>query len=169
MPPVNRPRPGQASQPQTPKKSSGSNKGILWIVVVIVVLGLAAAGYFFGYPLFQKYWDARFGNIVLESPPVADTTTVITPEVEEVFVQPEVSAIPKGYYIIVGSFRNKDNADKLVQTTTSDSEVKALYFEDLGLYRVSVGYFDNIHKAYNNIHRIKDSYGVADAWVLDNR
>ena len=165
MPPVTRPRPGQQSQPQTPKTSTGSNKNVLWIIVAIAVLALAGAGYFFGYPLYQKYWNARFAIAIPETPPPAeDTTTVVVPVVEEIAVVSELPTIPKGYYIIVGSFRNKNNAAKMVQNT-SGSDVKSLFFEDLGLYRVSVGYFDNIRQAYNN----KNSYGFADAWVLENR
>jgi cell division septation protein DedD len=136
----------------------------LWIVVVIAVLALVGAGYYFGYPMFQKYWDKRFKPVVLVTPPV-DTTTVVIPEVVEV-VPPE-PAIAKGYYIIVGSFRNKDNADKMVQNT-SGSDVKALFFEELGLYRVSIGYYDNIRQAYNNKPGMMASSGIADAWVLEN-
>jgi len=163
MPPVVRPRSGQSSQPQTPKSSTGSNKSVLWIVIIIAVLALAGAGYYFGYPVFQKYWDSRFKVAVPELPP-ADTTTVVIPEVVEI-VQPE-PAIPNGYYIIVGSFRKKENADKMAQTI-SGGNTKSLYFEELGLYRVSVGYFDNIRQAYNNKPGIMASYGISEAWVLE--
>ena len=168
MSPINRQRTGQPSEPKTPKPSSGSNKGILWIVVVIAILGLGAAGYFFGYPEFQKYWDARYAIAIPESPPADTTTIVVPPVVEEIVVLPEPPAIPTGYYIIVGSFRKKDNADRLVQKM-SGSDVKALFFEELGLYRVSVGYTDNARKAFSDIQGIRASYGIDDAWVLHKR
>jgi len=105
--------------------------------------------------------------VALPDLPPEDTNTVVIPEVVEI-VQPELPSIPKGYYIIIGSFRNKENADKMVQNT-SGGDVKALFFEESGLYRVSVGYFDNIRQAYNTKPRIIDSYGISDAWVLENR
>jgi len=152
-------------QAQTQKKSSGSNSA-LGILIVIAVLAIVAVGYFVGYPFVQKLMNPQ-PTAIKESPP-ADTTKVVIPVVEEIVVQQKLS-IPKGYYIIVGSFRNTNNANNMVQHTKKDLELNILFFEELGLYRVSAGYYDNIHKAYNDIDSIKDLDGCADAWVLENQ
>ena len=153
-------------QAQTQKKASGSNSA-LGILIVIAVLAIVAVGYFAGYPFLQKLMNPQ--PTAIKESPLADTTKVVIPVVEEIVVQQELStSIPKGYYIIVGSFRNKNNADNMVQNVKKDIELNVLYFKELELHRVSAGYYDNIHKAYNDIYSIKDLDGCADAWVLEN-
>ena len=100
-----------------------------------------------------------------------DTTATIIPEIEEpqIIVKQESSpSVPKGYYIIVGSFRNKNYADIMVRNIRKDIELKVYFFEEIGMYRVSAGYYDNIHKSYNDTYSIKDIDGCANAWVLEN-
>ncbi len=170
MPPVNKPRPGQKTQVQTTKKSTNSNSTIIGIIIVIAVLALIAVGYFVGYPMLKKSREARPVTNIVETP--VDTTTVIPPVVEnpEIIVKQESSSsVPKGYYIIVGSFRNQNNADKMVKNIRKDIKLEVLSFEELGLYRVSAGHYDNIHKAYNDTYSVKDLDGCANAWVLENR
>jgi len=168
MPPAIRPRPGLKPPAQPPKKSTGANNNKLGFLIVISGLALVAAGYFVGYPLIQRFKKPQ--PVVIWQNPSVDTTKVIIPEVEEIVVQQELStSIPKGYYIIVGSFRNKNNADNIVHQIKKDIELNVLYFKEEELYRVSAGYYDNIHKAYNDIYSIKDLDGCADAWVLENQ
>ncbi|MDR1154563.1 MAG: SPOR domain-containing protein [Bacteroidales bacterium] len=186
MPPVNRPRPGQKTQAQAPKKSTGSNSATVGIIIVIAVLALIAAGYFFGLPYLpylQKYLQkSPTEAIVLENTP-ADTAATQNPDgealnepepevppAEDIVVKQESSSsAPKGYYIIVGSFRYQSNADRMVQNTRKDIKLETVYFEELGLYRVSAGHYDNIHTAYNDTYSVKDLEGCGNAWVLENR
>ena len=163
MPTINQPRPKQIPQAQ---KSSGSNNNTFGILIVVAVLALVAVGYFVGYPFLQKFMKPRPAMITV-IPPV-DTTTVVIPDVEEIVVQQELPSIPKGYYIIVGSFRHQNNAGNMAQNMRKDFELNVLYFEELELYRVSAGFYENIHKAYNDLYSIKDLDGCADAWVLEN-
>jgi uncharacterized protein YneF (UPF0154 family) len=152
---------------ESPQKQAAINNSMWLVIIIIAVLVLAVFGYFFGYPLFQKYRNNRFVNLIPEAPPViqeADTAT-LTPVVEEIFTE-EISSIPKGYYIIAGSFRNKNYADNMV-SSNKDIELEALYFEDLGIYRVSAGYFGNIHQAYNKIYGTRDFDRFDDVWVLE--
>lgn len=163
MPPMNKTRQGTES----PQKQAAINNSMWLVIIIIAVLVLSVFGYFFGYPLFQKYRNNRFVNLIPEAPPViqeADTAT-LTPVVEEIFTE-EISSIPKGYYIIAGSFRNKNYADNMV-SSNKDIELEALYFEDLGIYRVSAGYFGNIHQAYNKIYGTRDFDRFDDVWVLE--
>jgi hypothetical protein len=168
---------------QAPKKSTGSNGAAIGIIIVIAVLALIAAGYFFGLPYLQKYLQkSPLEAIILENTPPADTTAqnpdgevlsepeIEVPPVEDIVVKQESSSsAPKGYYIIVGSFRNQSNADRMVQNTRKDIKLETVYFEELELYRVSAGHYDNIHTAYNDTYSVKDLEGCANAWVLENR
>ena len=164
MPPINKTRQGTES----PKKPATVDNSTWLVIIIIAVLVLAVFGYFFGYPLFQKYWNNRFANQIPEAPPViqeADTAT-LSPVIEEIVFTEEVPSIPKGYYIIAGSFRNKNYADDMV-SSNKDIELETLYFEDLGIYRVSAGYFGNIHQAYNKIYGTRDFDRFGDVWVLE--
>jgi hypothetical protein len=172
MPPVNRPRPVQKPRPQTAKTPSGS--GAAWgIVVTIIALALVGGGYF-SYPYLKKWWDERQHQpvSVKNDAPPTDTTAVVQPVVEkpDIVVRQESSAsAPGGYYIIVGSFRIKDNADNMVKNTRKDIKLEVLYFEEIDAYRVSAGRYDNIHAAYNDTYSVRDLDGCASAWVLENR
>ena len=165
MPSVKKSQSGQSAQTQKPKSSSGSGV-IIAIVVIIVVAGIAAAVYFFGYPWFQKYMDSRRPAPPPVEVAVQDTTTYIPP----VVVQQETApSVPKGFYIIVGSFRSKDYAEQMVKTFSGALNLDVFYFKKIGMYRVSAGLYDNIHKAYNNVNRVWDVEGCENAWVLENR
>ena len=169
MPPVNRPRPGQ--RPRTQPKKSTSNNSSLGIIIVIALLALIAIGYFVVYPLIKKSEVRPVVVDTIESTPI-DTTETIIPEIKEpqiIVKQESSSSVPKGYYIIVGSFRDKNNADNMAKNTRKDIELKIYYFEEIGMYRASAGYYDNIHKAYNDTYSIKDIDGCSNAWVLENQ
>jgi len=174
MPPVNRPRARANQRPpqKQPKKSTSNNSSSVIIVIVIAIIAIIAIGFFFGYPLINKSEKVR--PIIIdttESTPV-DTTETIVPVIEEpqIIVKQESSlSVPKGYYIIVGSFRNKNYADIMVKNTRKDIELQVHYFEELGVYRVSAGQYDNIHKAYNDTYSVKDIDGCSNAWVLENQ
>jgi len=163
---VNKPRPGQKFQTRPPQTTTthNNNSGIA-ILIVILILAVLAAGYFFGYPLIREYFNSRNATTIQKIAPV-DSLPVVkeTPIVQEKLIP----AIPKGYYIIVGSFRNKTNADRMVQNMSKNIHLDVLYFEQLGFYRVSTGYYENIRKAYSNVFQVQSIDGCNNAWVLEN-
>ena len=167
MPPVNRTRAVRRPPQNQPKKST-SNNSSLGIIIVIAIIAIIAIGYFYGYPLLKKSKEVH--PVVVDTP--VDTTETVIPVIEEpqiIVKQESSSSIPKGYYIIVGSFRNKNYADIMVKNTRKDIELQVHYFEELGVYRVSAGRYDNIHKAYNDTYSVKDIDGCGNAWVLENQ
>ena len=165
----NKSYPKQGSHTQNPEKTTGSKKNtpIIIIIIVVLVLGVSAVGFFVGYPYLQQFFEPK-SSTILVSPPL-DSSSITIPVVEEVIFQQESSpSVPKGFYIIVGSFLNKSYADDFVDNKRNDYELKILYFEELSLYRVSAGYYDNIHKAYNDLFSIRDLDCCSNAWVLEN-
>ena len=172
MPPVNRPRTHANQRPQRQPKKLTSKNSSLVIIIVLVIIALIAIVFFFGYPLINKS-EAAHPVIIdtTESTPV-DTTETIIPIIEEpqiIVKQESSSSVPKGYYIIVGSFRDKNNADNMAKNIRKDIELTIYFFEEIGMYRVSAGQYDNIHKAYNDTYSVKDLDGCANAWVLENQ
>lgn len=165
---VKKPRTGQTASTPTQKKLSATTIGII-VAAGIAVLG--ALAWFVGYPMLKARQNAQIVTPIAETTP--DTTFVTPPDttaIEEVAVlQETVPSVPKGYYIIVGSFRNRDNADRMVNNTGKDIALEVLHFEELGVYRVSAGYYESIRKAYNDAYSVKDLDGCANAWVLENR
>ena len=82
---------------------------------------------------------------------------------------PSSSASNKGYYIIVGSFREKNNADRFVNNAKKGIELEVIYFEKLGLHCVSAGRYDNSRQAHNDLNSIRNIDGCGKAWVYENR
>ena len=163
MTPVNKSRLKQSPQKQPSQKSVNNNSTVVMIIIAISIIVLVLLGYFFGYPLVKKHFFNRSTTIIQE------TVTVDTPEIEETQIvtqQESNPSIPKGYYIIVGSFRNKVNAEQMVRMNDAIN-LNVLYFESLGRYRVTAGYFENIREAYNKIYKVKDVFGTENAWVLE--
>ncbi len=168
MPPV-RPRPQpNTTQPKTGKKQPVNPTTI--IIGVIALLVVVIVGSFFLFPSIQKHFRKTPTQVIVEEPPVEEIKVVEEP-VEELkpLKQESSSSVPKGFYIVVGSYRIKNNADRMVKNRSKDIELKVLFFDELGLYRVSAGHYDNIHKAYNDMYSIKDLDGCSNAWVLENR
>ena len=185
MPPLNKPYPGQKPQMQPVKKKSHSSA----IALLVSALILVAVGYFIVYPFLSKYLKTPHSlTFVVADTPVR-TTSRITAHAEEpeiavvqetppatVVNEPNIAVVrnrqpasAKGFYVIVGSFPTKASADNFVKTKGNAINLEVLSFEELGLYRISAGYFDNIRSAYNAIPRVKDTGGFANAWVLENR
>ena len=180
MPPVNKSRARQKTQAQSHniKKSSNSNQRLVFLFV-IAVIAVIVAGIFIVYPLLKKTSDTSSVTVIennqvdaTEFETIAlDTIAIDIPKVDETKItikQESSTSVPKGFYIIVGSFRDQANADNLVKNVRKDIELKIYFFEGSGLYRVSAGQYDNIHKAYNDTYSIKDIDGCSGAWVLEN-
>ncbi len=159
---------------QTPASKSGqgkkNNTGSVVAIVFIAAIALGVIAYFV-YPKIQGMLQKTPEPIIVEELP--EMEEIIPEELIVEDIKPakieSTSSVPKGFYIIVGSYRVKNNADVLVKNIRKDIEAEVLYFPELGLYRVSTGKYDNIHKAYNDMFSIKDLDGCANAWVLENQ
>jgi hypothetical protein len=183
MSPVTRP----TGQRPPNKPSSGGNSGAtIAIIVLLLLAGGGGAAYYFFFSKQKVKPAPKPASIeqVIEQPQdtlFADTIPLPEPEpvIEPVIEEPTTAlplkyesspTIEKGFYIIVGSYQNKYNADKLAKNLKADIETRVLYFEASGLYRVAAGgRYGSIHEAYNDRISIRDIPGCAEAWVVENR
>jgi cell division protein FtsN len=149
-------------------------------IVIFIIIAAAGAAWYLGYIPLKKEPVAP-----PPPPPVeiveTDTAQVVEPEedlIEEVVQEtvPEKPAgydtdpnVAKGFYIVIGSYQSKRNAERFAQKMKADIETKVLYFEGSGLHRVTCGHYKNIHAAYNDRISIRDLEGCSEAWVLENR
>jgi len=88
------------------------------------------------------------------------------PEPKEMIVHEKIESIHGKYHIIGGAFNNKDLADKLVKKL--ENEGFSAYIagqNNIGLYRVSAGNFENREKAVEQL-RWFQSHVNATAWLL---
>lgn len=89
-------------------------------------------------------------------------------EIEERLV--EVDEEPPAdyrYFVIIGSFRNKDNALQYQKDIGEKGFSSVLLRNDEGFYRVSVMATDDIETARREIRRIRTSYPEhEDTWLL---
>ena len=71
------------------------------------------------------------------------------------------------YFVIIGSFRIKDNAIQYQETIGEKGFSPVLLRNEAGLYRVSVKATDDISEARNEIRRIRGEYAEhGDTWLL---
>ena len=73
------------------------------------------------------------------------------------------------YYIIVGSFRSKANAESLLATAATNGYAPTLISFKNGLIAVRVGSSDNIKDAFASLNKVRtEKFCPADAWILVN-
>ena len=71
------------------------------------------------------------------------------------------------YFVIIGSFRNKDNALKHQEEIRTKGFTSMLLRNEAGLFRVSVKATDDISDARNEIQRIRKNFPeYGDTWLL---
>ena len=107
---------------------------------------------------------------------VTSTTTMKTTlapagpirEVEEKLVPTDEKAPdPSRYFVIIGSFRNPDNAKKYQSQIRNDGFTPEVLKNEAGLYRVSVMATDEIEVARDKIRQIREKFAkYFDTWLL---
>lgn len=96
----------------------------------------------------------------VEEAPIMEREETIV-EIEE---EPPVDYL---YFVIIGSFRNKDNAMKYQSQIGEKGFSSILMKNEEGFYRVSVMSTDDIKDAREEIRRIRTGYPEhADTWLL---
>jgi cell division protein FtsN len=89
-------------------------------------------------------------------------------EIEEKLVPiDEVPVDNSQYFVIIGSFRNKNNAMKYQAEIGEKGFAAILLQNEQGLFRVSVKATNQINDARNEIQRIRQKYPEhSDTWLL---
>ena len=73
------------------------------------------------------------------------------------------------YYVIVGAFGNRGNAEKYAEEMNTKGMPAVLISYVNGFTAVGVCPTDNITEAYASLRRVRESGSCPDAWILDNR
>lgn len=73
------------------------------------------------------------------------------------------------YYVIVGAFGNRGNAEKYAEEMNTKGMPAVLISYVNGFTAVGVCPTDNITEAYASLRRVRESASCPDAWILDNR
>ena len=103
--------------------------------------------------------------------PVVETTPAPPAPVEKEVTRAEVFSVVEGesdnelknYHVVIGSFKNQDNAKRL-QARMRPEYKPVIVINEQGMYRVLLVSFDDYASAKQKIAAIHDQFG--DAWVL---
>lgn len=99
-------------------------------------------------------------TINTKDPPIVEVKEKLV-EVKNIPVDPHV------YFVIIGSFRNLNNAKNYQEQIISDGFTSVLLQNEAGLYRVSVKSTDDISLARTEIRRIRSQFKkYEDTWLL---
>ncbi len=87
---------------------------------------------------------------------------------ERILEVEEAPAAEYTFFVIIGSFRNRDNAIRYQEIIKDKGFTSVLLRSDLGFYRVSVKATDDISSARTEIMRIRNQYPDehSDTWLL---
>ena len=108
-------------------------------------------------------------NIAPETEPKESLHTAAPiKEIEEKLVPvDELAPNPHRYFVIIGSFRNPDNAKKYQVQILKEGFRSEILKNEEGLYRVSVQATDEIGVARDEIRRIRNVFPkYFDTWLL---
>jgi cell division protein FtsN len=72
--------------------------------------------------------------------------------------------LSKNYHVVVGSFKNRDNAKGLQNTLDLEGNDAVVVITESGMYRVLIASFDTYSEARACINKIAARF--SDAWVL---
>lgn len=101
---------------------------------------------------------------IVEEEPEESPIVEIEEKLVEVDEEPPVESM---YFVIIGSFRSKDNALKYQAEIGEKGFSSVLLKNEAGFYRVSVKATDEIMDARNEIKRIRERYPEhVDTWLL---
>ncbi len=134
---------------------------LITIASLMLVSGCALSG--------KRLRDNKSG---VEGTSISKTLAPATPikgkEVEEKLVPVESKTPdPYHYFVIIGSFRNPENAKKHQSLVGADGFKSEVLKNDAGLYRVSVMGTDDLIVAREEIGRIRDQFPeYSDTWLL---
>jgi len=92
----------------------------------------------------------------------AETNTKVEPKLDE------LSTVKK-VHIIAGSYKTKSFAQRHRNKLNKKGFKAVVLPENKGLYRVSVGSFDNIESAVSNFDKIKSIDESVNVWILVNK
>ncbi len=137
------------------------------IFLMIIALLTTSCG---GVKKSGKHTPAQMPETVVSDVPEVKEQPAEPPivEVEEKLVPVnETPPDPYRYFVIIGSFRNPDNASRYQEQISGDGFTSTLLRNAEGLIRVAVMGTDNINTARAEIKRIREAFPkYSDTWLL---
>ncbi len=113
----------------------------------------------------------------VEEEPIVETEPEPEPPGEEIRVveerftfetaEDEVTHDENMFFVIVGSFIQKDNADRFMETLRNQGFDPVILMSETGFHRVSVGSYEQEIPARTRIQQIRTNYpDYHDTWLL---
>lgn len=127
----------------------------------------------------QKVAEITGANVVVGSTTTSPTVTTpavsqpeSTPTNEPEVTRNEKFSLSDGdansmnykYHVVVGSFKNQDNAKNLKATLNNEGNQALVVVNEQGMFRVLIASFDTYAEARAQINAIKERF--PDSWVL---
>ncbi|WP_421921006.1 SPOR domain-containing protein [Marinifilum sp.] len=103
---------------------------------------------------------------------VAKKQTVKKPKpksVEQKTLMPVVEKIPKKYFLIVASFQEKMNAERLQSKLKSEGYASNIHDAQNGFYRVSYKAFSDRKLAFQELASVRTTEEHKDTWLYIKR
>jgi cell division protein FtsN len=100
---------------------------------------------------------------------VDHSTGIMSLEEKFSFTRPEDKSMhdEKEFFVIIGSFRRKDNAERFQETLRTKGFNPVMLLSETGLHRISVDSFNIESEARERILQIRSRYTEhADTWLL---
>lgn len=106
------------------------------------------------------------------APPIVQSQPAVSSQPEEVRDErfsldkdeTNTSIINQNYHVVVGSFKNRDNAKGLQATLNSEGNQAVIVINEHGMYRVLIASYQTYAEARAKINQINSRF--PDAWVL---
>lgn len=97
-------------------------------------------------------------------------STKPTPEpVAKKKLEPVVEKTPNHYFLIMASFQNQENAERLQKKLTTEGYVSEVHSANNGFYRVSYKGFSDRKLAFQELRTARSTESNKDTWLYIKR
>jgi cell division protein FtsN len=139
-------------------------RSMISVLIISVLIALSCAGT--NKRLRKTSRPAEKVNTETEKDTKSSSAEIKEIKEKVIAVDPQLPD-PHLYFVIIGSFRNQDNAKKYQEQILNKGFSSTLLKNESGLYRVSVLSTNEIEIARDDIHRIRGVFPEHyDTWLL---
>jgi flagellar basal body-associated protein FliL len=161
-----------AGDTDTPAKKTSA--AVIILPILLLLLGGASAFLYFNqdnqslasfnpFVIFGNHEEVKKAEPAV---PQASDSTLAENSVDESAMGNEISSKASRYHIVAGSFRSRDNAEKLQRKLEKKNQTSTIIEPQGGeFYRVSIAETDNKDEAKSQLKKLKGSFGKK-IWIL---
>lgn len=142
------------------------------LIILFLALGLLMAGCKSQEMVGVQERPPEEAEEVVEAEPVAEEELIPVREERFTFdtTEDEVTHDENTYFVIMGSFRQRDNAERSMGTLRGLGFEPVILLSETGYHRISVNSYDEESPARTRIHHIRSNYPeYYDTWLLIRR